>query len=171
MGAGLSSAWVPAWVSAWVPACLRHGCRLGCRHGCRLVFGMGAETPRGSRVFATETDQIGTKQHADTRPTRDRIAQSRPNRDPIGTKRQEEVAQSRPNQHETTRRNRPTRDQIDRIATQSARNDAPKSTESTESGDPPPPFFGWRAVLDPRSLNFFALHCAFLQKSCKSVGG
>ena len=33
-------------------------------------------------------------------------------------------------------------------------------------GRPPPPFLGWRPALDPRSLNFFGLQCAFLQKSC-----
>ena len=72
----------------------------------------------------------------------------------------------------------------DRIATESARNDkrksanrdrigttdAPKSTGRAPIGRPPPPFSVGRAVLDPRSLNFFALHCAFLQKSCKKGG-
>ena len=37
---------------------------------------------------------------------------------------------------------------------------------ATESGGPPPSFFGRRPALDPRSLNFFATHCAFLQKFC-----
>ena len=59
-----------------------------------------------------------------------------------------------------------TRRNLHRIATESR----PIATESRPNRDrigrPPPPFFVGRAALDPRSLNFFALHCDFLQKVC-----
>ena len=60
-----------------------------------------------------------------------------------------------------------------RIATQSAEIDATRRAEIVEIctdwsvlSTPPYPFFVGRAALDPRSLNFFALHCDFLQKVC-----
>ena len=100
---------------------------------------------------------------------------------------------NRPNQDETPRGSPQIATRHDRIdATESTGRDTTESTESTrridrirtkrqekvrksrrdttESGDPPTPFSVGRAVLDPRSLNFFALHCAFLQKSCKKEG-
>ena len=58
-------------------------------------------------------------------------------------------------------------DRIDRIATESTRRNRPNRPNRDRIGRPPPPFSVGRAVLDPRSLNFFALHCAFLQKYCK----
>ena len=86
-------------------------------------------------------------------------------RDRIATQAALQIDSTDATEIDRTRPNRRDRNRQD--ATESTR---PKSTGRDRIGRPPIPFSVGRAVLDPRSLNFFALHCAFLQKSCKKEG-
>ena len=91
-----------------------------------------------------------------------------------GTPNRDATRRNRPNRHDATRRNRPNRPnrraETDRIGTTRPNRRDRNRPNRDPIGRPPPPFSVGRAVLDPRSLNFFALHCAFLQKSCKKGG-
>ena len=107
------------------------------------------DTTRSTRPTRPNRDTSSTPNRPNRRAEIDRIERTRPNR----RAEIDRIDRTRPNRH-------------DRI-------DAPKSTEIDRTdpiGRPPTPFSVGRAVLDPRSLNFFALHCAFLQKSCKKEG-
>ena len=139
-----------------------------------LGVGFGVKSRRISTNRRAEIDRIAPNRQ-DTRPNRPNQHES--------TRRSTKSSQlfttkSAWCRHETTRRNRPTRHETPRgnlkIATKPTESRPNRRAEidridriATQSGDPPPPFSVGRAVLDPRSLNFFALHCAFLQKSCK----
>ena len=153
----------------------------GCRQGVgRVSAGCLPNRDRHDTTRRAEIDRIRTKRQEEvckSRPNRhdrraeiDRIdrrdASSTPNRDRIGTKRQEEVCKSRPN-----RPNR--RAEIDRIDGTRRRNRHETTRRNRQDarqlGDPSTLFC--RASGTRSSFSqFFSLHCAFLQKSCKKGG-
>ena len=129
-------------------------CGIGLFLCLRLVFCFGATNRDQSRPIATFSARPIATDCDRLRP----IATNRDQSRPIAT----DCDQSRPIATN--------RDQSRPIATDcdffGATNRDRVRPIATESGGPPPPFFGRRAALDPRSLNFFATHCAFLQKFC-----
>ena len=109
-----------------------------------------------SRPIATDCDFFGALSFVPARP----IATNRDRLRPIATNRD----QSRPIATDCDQ-SRPIATDCDRLRPIATDCDQSRPI-ATESGGPPPPFFGRRPALDPRSLNFFATHCAFLQKFC-----
>ena len=147
-------------------------------------------TPQHDRI-TTDCDQSRpiARKHALARLSTTNHDQSRPNRrakHALARLSTTDRDQSRPNRRanrdridapittESTRQSRSNRE----IATESTRQSRPIDAIESRNRDridrigrPPPSFLVWRAEFDPRSLNFFALHCAFLQKSCKNEDG
>ena len=117
-------------------------CGIGLFLCLRLVFCFGATNRDRLRLFRRLVFCFSTTNRDRLRPVR----RSTTNRDrlrPIAT-------------------GTPKRDFFGALSSVSAR---PIATDCDRIGRPPlHPFFGRRPALDPRSLNFFATHCAFLQK-------